>query len=65
MGEPVKINIFLMIHLSGLNVKDSKNLEGDIEIVYTGLRPGEKLKSCRSEAMFGTSSSILRLMRRF
>ena len=45
MGEPVKINdlALQMIHLSGLNVKDSKNLQGDIEIVYTGLRPGEKL----------------------
>lgn len=45
MGEPV--NIFDMakklIHLSGLEVKDSENPDGDIEIVYSGLRPGEKL----------------------
>jgi len=32
-----------MIILSGLTVKDSKNLNGDIEIKITGLRPGEKL----------------------
>lgn len=45
MGEPVRIaNLArLMIHLSGLTVRDSKNPNGDIEIIYTGLRPGEKL----------------------
>jgi FlaA1/EpsC-like NDP-sugar epimerase len=45
MGEPVKILDMAkrMIHLSGLEVKDDDNPEGDIEIVFTGLRPGEKL----------------------
>jgi len=45
MGEPVKILDMArrMIHLSGLQVKDDENPEGDIEIVFTGLRPGEKL----------------------
>ena len=45
MGEPVKIIDMAkrLIHLSGLEVKDDENSEGDIEIVYTGLRPGEKL----------------------
>jgi FlaA1/EpsC-like NDP-sugar epimerase len=32
-----------MIHLSGLTVKDEENPDGDIEITFTGLRPGEKL----------------------
>ena len=32
-----------MIKLSGLSIKDSKNKDGDIEIITTGLRPGEKL----------------------
>jgi FlaA1/EpsC-like NDP-sugar epimerase len=32
-----------MIKLSGLTIKDQKNLEGDIEVKLTGLRPGEKL----------------------
>ena len=45
MGEPV--NIFelakRLINLSGMEVKDKTNPEGDIEIIFTGLRPGEKL----------------------
>ena len=45
MGEPVKIDLLAkkMITLSGLDVKDKSNPNGDIEIKYTGLRPGEKL----------------------
>jgi FlaA1/EpsC-like NDP-sugar epimerase len=45
MGEPVRILDMAkrLIHLSGLQVKDDDNPDGDIEIVYTGLRPGEKL----------------------
>jgi FlaA1/EpsC-like NDP-sugar epimerase len=45
MGEPVRIAELAknLIHLSGLEVKDSNNPDGDIEILYTGLRPGEKL----------------------
>lgn len=45
MGEPVKIVDLArrMIHLSGREVKDEGHPEGDIEVVYTGLRPGEKL----------------------
>ena len=45
MGEPVKIFDLArrMIHLSGLTLKDETNVDGDIEIKVTGLRPGEKL----------------------
>ena len=45
MGEPVKITDLArkMIHLSGLSEKHSQNPSGDIEIEYSGLRPGEKL----------------------
>jgi UDP-N-acetylglucosamine 4,6-dehydratase len=45
MGSPVKIDDLArqLIHLSGLSVRDEENPEGDIEIVYTGIRPGEKL----------------------
>ena len=45
MGKPVKILDLAkrMIRLSGLEVRDTNNTEGDIEIVFTGLRDGEKL----------------------
>lgn len=45
MGESVKIVDLAknLIRLSGLEVKDESNPYGDIEIHYTGLRPGEKL----------------------
>ena len=45
MGEPIRIVDLAkkMIHLSGLQVKDSTNPDGDIEIKYIGLRSGEKL----------------------
>ena len=45
MGEPIRIYDLAvkMIQLSGLVVMDENNLKGDIEIKYTGLRPGEKL----------------------
>jgi len=45
MGKPVRILDLAqkMIRLSGLQVKDKLNLNGDIEIKFTGLRPGEKL----------------------
>lgn len=45
MGSPVKIVDLArrMIELSGFSVKDEQNPAGDIEIHFTGLRPGEKL----------------------
>ena len=45
MGDPVKIVDLAkrMVSLSGLTVHDENHPDGDIEIVYTGLRPGEKL----------------------
>jgi len=45
MGEPVRILDLAkrMIHLSGLDIQQKSNPRGDIEIVFTGLRPGEKL----------------------
>ncbi|MBK1885449.1 nucleoside-diphosphate sugar epimerase/dehydratase [Marinobacter sp. DY40_1A1] len=45
MGEPVKIADLArkMIHLMGLMEKTPEQPEGDIEVVFTGLRPGEKL----------------------
>jgi FlaA1/EpsC-like NDP-sugar epimerase len=45
MGEPVKISDLAekLINLTGLEVKNEINPNGDIEIQCTGLRPGEKL----------------------
>jgi FlaA1/EpsC-like NDP-sugar epimerase len=45
MGElvPIKKLARQMIEGAGYTVMDKKNPEGDIEIVVTGLRPGEKL----------------------
>jgi FlaA1/EpsC-like NDP-sugar epimerase len=51
MGQPIRIIDLArrMIHLSGLEVRDPENPNGDIEIRITGLRPGEKL----SEELLG------------
>ena len=45
MGKPIKIKYIAeqMIRLSGLTINTKKNPEGDIKIICTGLRPGEKL----------------------
>jgi FlaA1/EpsC-like NDP-sugar epimerase len=45
MGEPVKILELAhrMVELSGLRVRNMTEPDGDIEILVTGLRPGEKL----------------------
>jgi FlaA1/EpsC-like NDP-sugar epimerase len=45
MGEPVRIADLArsMIHLSGLSERTPAREDGDIEIKYVGLRPGEKL----------------------
>ena len=45
MGEPIKIVDLArtMIDMAGLEEKSEDNPDGDIEIRYVGLRPGEKL----------------------
>ena len=45
MGQPVRIKDLAeqMLSLSGLSLRDARNPQGDIEVVCTGLRPGEKL----------------------
>ena len=45
MGEPVRIADLArsMIRLSGLTEKTEADSEGDVEIKFVGLRPGEKL----------------------
>lgn len=45
MGKPVKIEQLArqVIESEGLTVRDINNPDGDIEIEFTGLRPGEKM----------------------
>ncbi|MCC2524555.1 polysaccharide biosynthesis protein [Vibrio coralliilyticus] len=45
MGEPVRITDLAenLVKLSGLEVKNEENPYGDIEVQFSGLRPGEKL----------------------
>jgi len=45
MGEPVRIVDLArnMVALSGRTVREPERPDGDIEIIFTGLRPGEKL----------------------
>lgn len=45
MGEPVKIADMArnMIRLAGRTVRDAEHPTGEIEVVFTGLRPGEKM----------------------
>ncbi len=45
MGKPIYIKELAsqMVNLSGLTIKDANNPNGDIEIKYIGIRPGEKL----------------------
>ncbi|MCB1919671.1 MAG: polysaccharide biosynthesis protein [Candidatus Competibacteraceae bacterium] len=56
MGEPVRILELArrMIQLSGLTVRDDAHPEGDIEIQFTGLRSGEKL---REELLIGANDA--------
>jgi FlaA1/EpsC-like NDP-sugar epimerase len=46
MGEPVRIDTLVrkLIAARGLTVKDESRPGGDVELIYTGLRPGERLE---------------------
>jgi FlaA1/EpsC-like NDP-sugar epimerase len=56
MGEPIRIRQLAeeMIALAGLTLRDEANLDGDIDIVVIGPRPGEKL----SEDLFYDPAGI-------
>lgn len=56
MGQPIRIIDLArrMVRLSGLSLRDSTHPSADIEIVLTGLRPGEKL---HEELLIGSSTS--------
>ncbi|HEX7034726.1 MAG TPA: nucleoside-diphosphate sugar epimerase/dehydratase [Pseudomonadales bacterium] len=70
MGKPVKILELAqrMIHLKGYTIRDEQHPDGDIEIVITGLKPGEKLHEelLVGEAVSGTEhKKILRAEEQF
>lgn len=45
MGKPILIKNLVrqMVEAAGSKIKDANNPDGDIEVVITGLRPGEKI----------------------
>ncbi len=68
MGPPVKILDIAerMIRFSGLRVKDAQHPNGDVEIVFIGLRPGEKLHeelTYNSVVQQTTQPGILRFLK--
>lgn len=70
MGAPVRIVDLAerMTHLSGLQIKSQDNPQGDIEIHYVGLRPGEKLYEellIDANAMSTAHPSIMRAQENF
>jgi len=70
MGEPVRILDLArrMIRLKGYTIRDAEHPEGDIEIRFTGLQPGEKLHEelLIAEASSGTEHrKIMRAEERY
>ncbi len=70
MGEPVRIVDLArrMIRLKGYTIRDAEHPEGDIEIRFTGLQPGEKLHEelLIADASSGTEHrKIMRAQERF
>jgi FlaA1/EpsC-like NDP-sugar epimerase len=63
MGEPVRIDDLArrMVNLAGFIVRDPEHPDGDIEIEYTGLRPGEKLceELLISDEVIGTEHPMI------
>jgi FlaA1/EpsC-like NDP-sugar epimerase len=59
MGKPVKIIDLArrIVELSGMTVRNEANPDGDIEIINTGLRPGEKLYE---ELLIGDNPQVTR-----
>ena len=65
MGKPVLIRdlAYRLIHASGFTVRDEVNPDGDIEVVCTGLRPGEKLHEELMMGKGGQSTAHPKIMR--
>ncbi len=65
MGKPVLIRdlAYRLIHSAGFTVRDEVNPDGDIEVVCTGLRPGEKLHEELMIGKGGQSTAHPKIMR--
>ena len=63
MDEQIKIIDLAtkMIELSGYNLKDNNNPDGDIEITITGLKEGEKIKEelYENQTLINTDHSLI------
>lgn len=64
MGEPVRIADMAhkMAHLMGRSIRSETEPQGDIEIQFTGLRPGEKLYEELLTGETSTKTSHPRIM---
>ena len=70
MGDPIRIYDLArkMVYLSGLTIKEEGLPYGDIEILVTGLRPGEKLHEellIDGESIPTTHSKIMKTSENF
>ena len=65
MGKPVRIRDLAhrLIHASGFTVRDEINPDGDIEVICTGMRPGEKLHEELMMGKGGQSTAHPKIMR--
>lgn len=65
MGQPVRIRDLAhrLIQASGFTVRDEMNPDGDIEVICTGLRPGEKLHEELMMGRGGQSTAHPKIMR--
>jgi FlaA1/EpsC-like NDP-sugar epimerase len=65
MGQPVRVRDLAhrLIHAAGFTVRDELNPDGDIEVICTGMRPGEKMHEELMMAKGGQSTAHPKIIR--